>query len=377
MFSSPEIRALVNNFNETICVDGTFRITPNLFDSTLSVHVIIQQRAFPIFFALITNRTKDLYTEVLNNFKALLPRTFLPSDVITDFEPALQNALSETYPTARLTGCFFHLKQAMIKRIKKENLIGAYRNDPAIKQYLQSLMALGLLPPEEIVNTFNTVKDTMPADFNGKLTRFTNYVERQWIRKVGPQIISVYGRSVRTNNFVEYFHSSLRTKFPNAHPNIFKYLVNINNILQESKIKATQLLSGLEVARPRAVKMIIREDQLRRFETLLQNGEISPLRFLNLAMKHLQRYDDRILMKDNVADVDDDDVEEEEEEEEEQRVQNVNQNAYSVCLRNDKTHAFVPCGHTFCDECQQTLRRLRAHCPECRSHVESSIRIFM
>lgn len=52
------------------------------------------------------------------------------------------------------------------------------------------------------------------------MLKFSSY----WIRRVGVNILSVYGVSRRTNNNLESFHNFLRHKFSVSHPNLWVFL---------------------------------------------------------------------------------------------------------------------------------------------------------
>jgi len=56
------------------------------------------------------------------------------------------------------------------------------------------------------------------------------YLSRYWLRRVGAQIMSVYGFPRRTNNNLESFHNQLRLKFSVTHPNLWIFLGKYINI---------------------------------------------------------------------------------------------------------------------------------------------------
>jgi len=48
----------------------------------------------------------------------------------------------------------------------------------------------------------------------------------------------------------------------------------------------------------------------------------------------------------------------------------------AVCLENDVTHSFVPCGHCFCQTCGNQAHR-RNRCPNCRNSIASLHRVWL
>lgn len=93
-------------------------------------------------------------------------------------------------------------------------------------------MALPHLPANNI--------DGLPDDFNiqrgfNEIIQFARdsgvhyivqvlfeYMERYWFGVVGPEQFSVYGAEIRTNNFIESFHSILRTAI-GVHPPVWTF----------------------------------------------------------------------------------------------------------------------------------------------------------
>lgn len=47
---------------------------------------------------------------------------------------------------------------------------------------------------------------------------------RYWLRSRGPEVFSVHGLPIRTNNNIESFHNGLKEKFNVLHPNLFRFL---------------------------------------------------------------------------------------------------------------------------------------------------------
>ena len=48
----------------------------------------------------------------------------------------------------------------------------------------------------------------------------------------------------------------------------------------------------------------------------------------------------------------------------------------AVCLENDVSYSFVPCGHCFCQTCGNQAQR-RNRCPNCRNSITSLHRVWL
>lgn len=66
---------------------------------------------------------KIIKRNILEFFKSLISQiSWKPKVIICDFEMAIWNAISITFPTAQIWGCYFHLQQALLRWLKKEKL---------------------------------------------------------------------------------------------------------------------------------------------------------------------------------------------------------------------------------------------------------------
>ena len=74
-------------------------------------------------------------------------------------------------------------------------------------------MALALLPAEMIINAFKQLVIDCREDFGDIFEEFFVYYESQWILTVTPKYFSIHGEINRTNNFLESFHSLLKSIF--------------------------------------------------------------------------------------------------------------------------------------------------------------------
>lgn len=70
----------------------------------------------PLFYALLSNKSRETYERLFNLIKELRPE-MNPTSVATDFEQAEFNAIQAAWPTSQIHGCFFHLNQSMWRQI--------------------------------------------------------------------------------------------------------------------------------------------------------------------------------------------------------------------------------------------------------------------
>lgn len=66
-------------------------------------------QTLPITWALMTNKTKESYTDILNYFKTELAPHLNIESVTSDFELGIMRAVRSSYINAHPHGCYFHL----------------------------------------------------------------------------------------------------------------------------------------------------------------------------------------------------------------------------------------------------------------------------
>ena len=68
----------------------------------------------PCIYALLPDKKQVTYKAFWENLKDSVSH---PDTILMDFESASLNAVSESFPNTDLKGCFFHLCQALYRKI--------------------------------------------------------------------------------------------------------------------------------------------------------------------------------------------------------------------------------------------------------------------
>ena len=87
--------------------------------------------AFSLVYALLTSKESKQYTTVLNAVKNASDEyriVCLPTKILTDFELAIIDAASSTYPDSSIKCCFFHLCQSIYRKVQEFGLQVRYNN---------------------------------------------------------------------------------------------------------------------------------------------------------------------------------------------------------------------------------------------------------
>jgi MULE transposase domain len=202
-----------------IYVDGTFRTAPRPYMQLVTVHGRINGFVIPLVFVLMTGKSTNQYTQVLQRLKAetlrLTQQSLNPRRIILDFEQSLMAALSAEFPTARLAGCYFHFSQSLWRHIQHLGLATDYRRHRRLKHVIRKVMAIGFVPTLLVRKNFNLLRtsrrvqrlvNTFP-----RLNDWLDYVDATYIHANAlfrPALWNVYDRKShsRTNNHVEGMH---------------------------------------------------------------------------------------------------------------------------------------------------------------------------
>lgn len=163
---------------------------------------------------------------------------------MSDYEAATRKAIREVYPKARLTGCYFHYVQAVVKKFKKYGM----RDDENFRDVREQVCALALLPNEKIIEGFEIISKSIRQSERWK--RFSSY----WMRTWATANISVYGLVHRTNNFAESLNKTLNVLIKSRHPNVWTLISNLRKMENLKSIELKKVKKGLIPQRKENVK---------------------------------------------------------------------------------------------------------------------------
>ena len=91
------------------------------------------------------------------------------------------NSFHGVYPSATVTGCYFHLCQSIIRKVGGVGVKRDYEENAAVCGYVRCLPALAFVPPEDVEEAFELLADSMPSDVD-HLDELTTFFEHTYIR---------------------------------------------------------------------------------------------------------------------------------------------------------------------------------------------------
>ena len=190
--------------NNIWMMDGTFKVAPTLFLQLYTIHVIIggpNGHVFPCIYALLPNKTTQTYIKLFQILKDARPN-LAPHLCIMDFELASKRALLTVFPQVSVAGCFFHLTQAVWRKVQVAGLTENYINQPEVREAVKSLCALAFLDVENVNEAFEQLQEYVEQIAIEGLTDLYDYFEDTY--RVGQKDLPVVFLSLNQKRFVQF-----------------------------------------------------------------------------------------------------------------------------------------------------------------------------
>lgn len=133
----------------------------------------------------MTNKTIEAYEDV---FKFIEDNLFKlePELLMTDFEGAMRTAIKKFWPNCKICGCWFHFKQAVLRKCNTLPGIKALlKKSFHARKIKYMLMSIPLLPEDKIEEGYQSIKDYATKwKLAEKFAELFSYFERQWLKEV-------------------------------------------------------------------------------------------------------------------------------------------------------------------------------------------------
>lgn len=264
-YSNELAENLINS--ETWCVDGTFTVVPTPYYQLYTIGFIKEHHVIPCVFAFLKDKRENTYKDLYRILDHLVGHGN-PRIIKTDFEKAAINALRHAFPSACISGCLFHLGQSIYKRVLTTGLSIVYNTDRNFKKFVKLLTALAFVKPEEILSTFNEIKNNIRLP---NLIQLYNYFEKNYIDpETAIYLVELWhvanfteNNIPRTNNAIEAWHGVLKRSFGGSKYSFNKLLSNLKMEEDCARRKFYQIQCSLPVER--SSKHLKTEEKIRRF----------------------------------------------------------------------------------------------------------------
>ncbi|CAF4099381.1 unnamed protein product [Rotaria magnacalcarata] len=174
-------------------------------------------------------------------------KQFKPKRIITDFEPGLMPVVEQEFPVAIHAGCMFHFNQAIHREITHLGLVNDYLRNETVRDQCRQLMALSLIPIDEVKSQFQRLKSIMSASLDDLFV----YFKIPWVAGVVPiKMWSFHNVDHRTNNTSEAYNLRFATRLSRKHPNIWSFIQLIQSEHARFEHILIQLDAGASTSKP-------------------------------------------------------------------------------------------------------------------------------
>lgn len=139
----------------------------------------------------MSNRTSECYTAVFNFIENEVFK-MEPTEIITDFEAGMRNAINTVYKNVTLRGCWFHYCCAIKRMALKLGLRNVLKTMQEARFVYYKLMSLPLLPTEQFLNGYQYIKaHAQRKTFWSNFQSLFEYFESFWIAQVRIRILLI------------------------------------------------------------------------------------------------------------------------------------------------------------------------------------------
>lgn len=255
-----------------IIADGTFNRAPGDSFQFYTIHACIGGEGAPVAFVILPDKSTPTYLEMWSAIKAACEARFgtFPTGKIflLDFELAAINAIKAMFPGSIVKGCSFHYRKAVFENFKKKGLQPIYTDGifQEIREWLQRILAMSLLPPGEIRRMWDILKHPPVVSsvvVNLQVIDFISYFESTWISgEYPPELWSHFDHcGPRTTNHAEGFHNKVaQARELQKNPPLDEFMPWLQREHSVHQIRLAQLLAGMPAKKRRRVWVQVDEE---------------------------------------------------------------------------------------------------------------------
>ena len=163
-------------------VGATFKTVPVDFYQLLIIHCLVLDTIIPVFYVLMSGKTRLLYDAVFLKIRSLSPQ-FNPETSVSDFEIALYSSIKFVFGS-NLQGCLFHYRQSLYRKWQQSLDFHVWKS----KKLLAGSNSWWPCPYFQRIYLIHSVfyelsRSVLEINVVDAMATFYSYVEKQWIQK--------------------------------------------------------------------------------------------------------------------------------------------------------------------------------------------------
>lgn len=134
-----KMKYMLKTYGSVTLMDGTYKTSTWGLPVVILTVVNAQNTAYPACFAIVSSETNDSIMELLLHVKQLVPE-WVPETFMVDKSDAEMYAIKMIFPLAAILLCYFHVKQAWMRWIRKsDNGVGEEGNRQELYNLLEAI----------------------------------------------------------------------------------------------------------------------------------------------------------------------------------------------------------------------------------------------
>ncbi|CAF1581679.1 unnamed protein product, partial [Didymodactylos carnosus] len=153
-------------------------VAPQLFYQLYVIHGFIRERTLPLVYALLPGKSEAVYGELFNDLLKHVTRH--PNSITIDFEEAVENIIKQKLPTTTISGCFFHFKQSLWRKIQDLGQPQPFITDRELRHYLKNFACLAFVPEAFVAEEFEKFQHESPDSISDQKLPRTNNSSKGW-----------------------------------------------------------------------------------------------------------------------------------------------------------------------------------------------------
>ena len=179
---------------------------------------IVTSEYLPGFYILMSNKTEILYDMIFKSIKNILSQNDiyeLKIDTITtDTELALINAIHINFPNTQRIGCWFHLKQDLIREAKILGLMNKKNKNINTESTLEVITQLSMLPLEYNgdIKYLKTKLDIISRQYPIYTNMINGYFYDNKIKyfEDNSYNYNIFPKDIRSNSILERYNKTIK-----------------------------------------------------------------------------------------------------------------------------------------------------------------------
>ena len=252
-------KQMLNKHIDNFFIDVTYKIVPKFLEKykLLTITGVDNETNNTYIIALILMKYEDTisFIKIFKYMKDMY--NFNPGVVHIDYSLSLRKAfLSENLYSKKpiIVHCFFHFIQAIVKKMKKLDIIKKNITKRAF-EIIKNIEIICFIPPNLIKKYGDFLKDNLKED---KELKLYNYINKNWISKDfalfsyyelfnTPSMIAGAEHFFVTNNIAETLHHKMNLYLPNKKINNHNFIISLRNVIRNYET-LKRILKGMTIS---------------------------------------------------------------------------------------------------------------------------------